>query len=155
MSVSRAYSDWNGGRSIGEQRHTRIFDRCRYTKRVRCYHRIPFHENTDYRLFGRALLIPKELRDRLALGLRDVLELSEASEQMTFKPVRQMLPLEKRRGIRVYTGQAQRGAGTELEHWCPMSDRHAPQRCWQVERQREKKTVKTIFDSSVHHMKVR
>ncbi|MBE7156979.1 MAG: AbrB/MazE/SpoVT family DNA-binding domain-containing protein [Rhodospirillales bacterium] len=58
------------------------------------------------------VLIPKRLRDRLGLGPGDVLELSEASEQITPKPVRQTRSLEKRHGFWVYTGQPQSGAST-------------------------------------------
>ena len=60
---------------------------------------------------GGRVLIPKELRDRLGLGPGDMLELSEASEQITLKPVRQTMPLEKRHGFWVYTGQPQAGGG--------------------------------------------
>ena len=40
---------------------------------------------------GGRVLIPKELRDRLGVGPGDVLELFEASEQITLKPVRQTM----------------------------------------------------------------
>ena len=60
---------------------------------------------------GGRVLIPKELRDRLGVGPGDVLELSEANEQITLKPVRQTMPLEKRHGFWVYTGQPQMGGG--------------------------------------------
>lgn len=57
------------------------------------------------------VLIPKELRDCLGLGPGDVLELSNASEQIILKPVRQTVPLEKKHGFWIYTGQAQAGGG--------------------------------------------
>ena len=64
---------------------------------------------------GGRVLIPKELRDRLGVGPGDVLELFEASEQITLKPVRQTMPLEKRHGFWVYTGQAPPGATESIE----------------------------------------
>lgn len=62
---------------------------------------------------GGRVLIPKYLRDRLGLGPGDVLELSEASEEITLKPVRQTMPLEKRHGFWVYTGETRAGADVE------------------------------------------
>ena len=59
---------------------------------------------------GGRVLIPKELRDRLGVGPGDVLELFEASEQITLKPVRQTMPLEKRHGF-----WAQPGATESIE----------------------------------------
>ncbi len=64
---------------------------------------------------GGRVLIPKELRARLGVGPGDVLVLSEASEQIILKPVRQTMPLEKRHGFWVYTGPAQRGATESIE----------------------------------------
>jgi AbrB family looped-hinge helix DNA binding protein len=64
---------------------------------------------------GGRVLIPKELRDRLGVGPGDVLELSESSEQITLKPVRQTMPLEKRHGFWVYTGQPQSGGAESIE----------------------------------------
>ena len=61
---------------------------------------------------GGRVLIPKELRDLLGLEPGDVLELSEAEGQITLKPVRQMLPLEKQHKFWVYTFQGQPGTRT-------------------------------------------
>jgi AbrB family looped-hinge helix DNA binding protein len=58
---------------------------------------------------GGRVLIPKKLRARLGLGPGDVFDVSEAGEQITLKPVRQTMPLEKKHGFWVYTGQAQKG----------------------------------------------
>ncbi len=74
---------------------------------------------------GGRVLIPKELRDRLGVGPGDVLELSEASEQITLKPVRQTMPLEKRHGFWVYTGQPQAGGGGASSETLVADDREA------------------------------
>ena len=74
---------------------------------------------------GGRVLIPKELRDRLGVGPGDVLELSEASEQITLKPVRQTMPLEKRHGFWVYTGQPQAGGGGASAQGLIADDREA------------------------------
>jgi AbrB family looped-hinge helix DNA binding protein len=54
---------------------------------------------------GRVVL-PKPLRDELALGPGDSLELESAGEQITLRPVRAVTPLSKEKGVWVFrTGQ--------------------------------------------------
>ena len=74
---------------------------------------------------GGRVLIPKELRDRLGVGPGDVLELSEVGEQITLKPVRQTMPLEKRHGFWVYTGQPQTRGGEASAETLIADDREA------------------------------
>ena len=50
---------------------------------------------------GRAV-IPKPLRDELQLGPGDTLELESSGEQITLRPVRGTMPLQKEHGIWVY-----------------------------------------------------
>ena len=58
---------------------------------------------------GGRVLIPKELRNRLRVEPGDLLEISELGGQITLKPMRQSMPLEKQHGFWIYTGQRQSG----------------------------------------------
>jgi AbrB family looped-hinge helix DNA binding protein len=48
------------------------------------------------------VVIPKPLRDELQLGPGDTLELESSGEQITLRPVRGTMPLQKEHGIWVY-----------------------------------------------------
>ena len=48
------------------------------------------------------VVIPKPLRDELQLGPGDTLQLESSGEQITLRPVRGTMPLQKEHGIWVY-----------------------------------------------------
>jgi AbrB family looped-hinge helix DNA binding protein len=48
------------------------------------------------------VVTPKPLRDEFQLGPGDALELQSSSEQITLRPVRGTMPLQKEHGIWVY-----------------------------------------------------
>ena len=48
------------------------------------------------------IVIPKPVREALRLGPGDTLEMDSTGEVITLRPVRQTVPLQKKRGIWVY-----------------------------------------------------
>jgi AbrB family looped-hinge helix DNA binding protein len=48
------------------------------------------------------VVIPKPVRDELQVGPGDTLEMESSGEQITLRPVRGTMPLQKERGIWVY-----------------------------------------------------
>jgi AbrB family looped-hinge helix DNA binding protein len=50
------------------------------------------------------VVIPKEIRDELRLEAGDTLALESEREQVTLRPVRGGVPLQKERGVWVYRG---------------------------------------------------
>ena len=71
------------------------------------YHRILPLMNVELTIDGSGrVVLPKALRDRLALGPGDALQLETSGDQITLRPVRPVAPLTKEQGVWVFrTGQ--------------------------------------------------